>query len=57
MNIKEIMEKINLEKIMYVISLNEISGNENVICKFSYANGKSRYSFGRSKFDVTLETS
>ncbi|WP_371417960.1 hypothetical protein [Fusobacterium ulcerans] len=57
MNIKQIIENINLEKIMYVISLNEISGNENVICKFSYANGKSRYSFGRSKFDVTLETS
>ena len=53
MNIKEIMEKINLEKIMYVISLNEISGNENVICKFSYAGGKSGYSFGRSQFDVT----
>ncbi|MCI6031729.1 MAG: hypothetical protein SOY68_00160 [Fusobacterium varium] len=53
MNIKEIMEKINLEKIMYAISLNEISGNENVICKFSYAGGKSGYSFGRSQFDVT----
>ena len=53
MNIKQIMEKINLEKIMYVISLNEISGNENVICKFSYAGGKSGYSFGRSQFDVT----
>jgi hypothetical protein len=53
MNIKQIMENINLEKIMYVISLNEISGNENVICKFSYAGGKSGYSFGRSQFDVT----
>ena len=52
MNIKQIMENINLEKIMYVISLNEISGNENVICKFSYAGGKSGYSFGRSQFDV-----
>lgn len=52
MNIKKIMENINLEKIMYVISLNEISGNENVICKFSYAGGISGYSFGRSQFDV-----
>ena len=53
MNIKEIIKNIDLEKIMYVISLNEISGNENVICKFSYAGGKSGYSFGRSQFDVT----
>ncbi|MEE0137932.1 hypothetical protein [Fusobacterium ulcerans] len=51
-NIKEIREKINLNKIMYVIALNEISGNENVICKFSYARGISGYSFGRSQFDV-----
>ncbi len=53
MNIKQIMENINLEKIMRVIALNEISGNENVICKFSYAGGKSGYSFGRSQFDLT----
>ncbi len=53
MNIKQIMENINLEKIMKVIALNEISGNENVICKFSYAGGISGYSFGRSQFDVT----
>ena len=53
MNIRYIMENINLEKIMKVIALNEISGNENVICKFSYAGGKSGYSFGRSQFDVT----
>ena len=53
MNIKQIIENINLEKIMCVISLNEISGNENVICKFSYAGSeKSGYSFGRSQFDV-----
>ncbi len=52
MNIKQIMENINVEKIMRVIALNEISGNENVICKFSYAGGKSGYSFGRSQFDV-----
>ncbi len=53
MNIKKIMENINLEKIMKVIALNEISGNENIICKFSYAGGISGYSFGRSQFDVT----
>ena len=53
MNIKYIMENVNVEKIMRVIALNEISGNENVICKFSYAGGKSGYSFGRSQFDVT----
>lgn len=52
MNIKEIMENLNLEKIMKVIALNEISGNENIVCKFSYAGGKSGYSFGRSQFDV-----
>nr|DAW12776.1 MAG TPA: hypothetical protein [Caudoviricetes sp.] len=52
MNIREIIKNINLEKVMYVISLNEISGNENVICKFSYAGGISGYSFGRSQFDV-----
>ncbi|MHD0317683.1 hypothetical protein [Fusobacterium sp. THCT1E2] len=52
MNIKEITEKIDLNKIMYVIALNEISGNENIICKFSYAGGISGYSFGRSQFDV-----
>ena len=46
------MENINVEKIMKVIALNEISGNENVICKFSYAGGISGYSFGRSQFDV-----
>ena len=52
MNIKQIMENINLERIMKVIALNEISGNENVICKFSFAGGISGYSFGRSQFDV-----
>mgnify|MGYP000980742783 FL=1 len=53
MKVKEICESINVEKVMKVIALNEISGNENVICKFSYAGGKSGYSFGRSQFDVT----
>lgn len=51
-NIKEIIKNIDLNKIMYVIALNEISGNENVICRFSYAGGISGYSFGRSQFDV-----
>lgn len=52
MNIKEIIKNIDLEKVMNVIALNEISGNENVICKFSFAGGISGYSFGRSQFDV-----
>ena len=52
MDIKKIIKNIDLNKIMYVIALNEISGNENVICKFSYARGISGYSFGRSQFDV-----
>ena len=46
MKIKEICESINVEKVMKVIALNEISGNENVICKFSFAGGISGYSFG-----------
>ena len=52
MNIKEIIKNINLEKTMYIIAINEISGNENTICKFSYVGGISGYSFGRSQFDV-----
>ena len=52
MNIKEIIKNINLEKTMYIIAINEISGNENTICKFSYAGGISGYSFGRSQFDI-----
>lgn len=53
MTIKEVMEKIDIEKIMQVIALNEISGDEKMICKFSFAGGISGYSFGRSQFDVT----
>lgn len=53
MIIKEIMEKIDSRKVMQVIALNEISGNEKVICRFSFAGGISGYSFGRSQFDVT----
>lgn len=52
MKVKEICESINVEKVMKVIALNEISGNENVICKFSFAGEISGYSFGRSQFDV-----
>ena len=52
MNIKEIIKNIDLNKIMFVITLNEISGNENIICRFSYAGGISGYSFGRSQFDI-----
>lgn len=46
------LKNINLDKVMKVIALNEISGNESVICKFSFAGGISGYSFGRSQFDV-----
>lgn len=52
MTVKEISENIDIQKVMKVIALNEISGNENVICKFSFAGGISGYSFGRSQFDV-----
>lgn len=52
MDIKEIIKKLNINKVMQVIALNEISGNENIICKFSYAGGISGYSFGRSQFDI-----
>ena len=50
--IQEIIKDIDVNKIMYVIAINEISGNENTICKFSYAGGISGYSFGRSQFDI-----
>ena len=52
MKVKDICEIIDTQKVMRVIALNEISGNENVICKFSFAGGISGYSFGRSQFDV-----
>lgn len=53
MDIKEISKEIDPFIVMEILAKNEISGNENVICKFSYAGGKSGYSFGRSQFDVT----
>lgn len=53
MNIKDIAREINPVFVMEILAKNEISGNENVICRFSYAGGKSGYSFGRSQFDVT----
>ena len=52
MNIKEIIKNIDVNKVMKVIALNEISNNQNFIYKFSYAGGRSGYSFGRSQFDV-----
>lgn len=52
MNIKECLNTLNKEKVRDVIALNEISGNENVICRFSFAGGISGYSFGRSQFDI-----
>lgn len=53
MKVNEIAKKIDSAKVMNVLALNEISGNERVICKFSFAGGISGYSFGRSQFDVT----
>ena len=53
MDIKGIAQEIDPVLVMKILAKNEISGNENVICKFSYAGGKSGYSFGRNQFDVT----
>ena len=53
MNIKDIVKSIDNKRVMDALALNEISGNKNVICKFSFAGGISGYSFGRSQFDVT----
>ena len=53
MNVKEVAREIDSVLVMKILALNEISGNENAICRFSYAGGKSGYSFGRSQFDVT----
>ena len=41
MNIKEVAREINPMFVMKILALNEISGNENAICRFSYAGGKS----------------
>ena len=48
----EIKNLIDIKEVMKVLALNEISGNEKVITKFSFAGGISGYSFGRSQFDV-----
>lgn len=54
MQIKEIAEKINVQKVMDAIAMNEISGNLSVAYRFSRASGgNSGYSFGRSQFDVS----
>lgn len=53
MTIKKIARNIDLYKLMNILSLNEISNNEELIYKFSYAGGISGYSFGRSQFDVS----
>lgn len=53
MNIKDIAREIDPVLVMTILAQNEISGNENVITRFSFAGGKSGYSFGRSQFDVT----
>lgn len=48
-NIKNIIDS---KQVMKVLALNEISGNEKIITKFSFAGGISGYSFGRSQFDI-----
>lgn len=48
----EIKNIIDIKQVMEILALNEISGNERVIAKFSFAGGISGYSFGRSQFDV-----
>ena len=48
----EIKNIIDSKQVMNILALNEISGNERVITKFSFAGGISGYSFGRSQFDV-----
>lgn len=54
MQIKKIAEKINVQKVMDAIAMNEISGNLSVAYRFSRASGgNSGYSFGRSQFDVS----
>ena len=53
MKIKEIARNIDSNIVMKILALNEVSGNEKVAYKFSYAGAKSGYSFGRSQFDVS----
>lgn len=53
MKIKDIIPKINPISAMQAIALNEVGNNPRAPYRFSYAGGKSGYSFGRSQFDVT----
>ena len=53
MNVKDIARELDPVLVMKILEKNEVSGNQNVIYKFSYAGGKSGYSFGRSQFDIT----
>lgn len=48
----DIKNTIDCKLVMNILALNEISGNEKVITKFSFAGGISGYSFGRSQFDI-----
>ena len=58
MTAKEIAKMLDLNKVMELLALNEISGKTEVAYRFSYAGtGKSGYSFGRSQFDVSNNSS
>lgn len=48
----DIKNTIDCKLVMNILALNEISGNEKVITKFSFTGGISGYSFGRSQFDI-----
>lgn len=48
----DIKNTVDCKLVMNILALNEISGNEKVITKFSFAGGISGYSFGRSQFDI-----
>lgn len=53
MKIKDIIPNINPISAMQAIALNEVGENPRAPYRFSYAGGKSGYSFGRSQFDIT----
>lgn len=53
MKIKEIIPTINPISAMQAIALNEVGDNPRAPYRFSFAGGKSGYSFGRAQFDVT----
>lgn len=53
----DIKNTIDCKLVMNILALNEISGNEKVITKFSFAGGISGYSFGRSQFDIKHNSS